>query len=89
MLKLLARILKKKPAGTSPARLVPPIDPLFAPIKEEYVPIYQSLAMTEEMREALFPTEPQMVSVIFERPAFSPRPAAAPPAPDGDGYPLI
>jgi hypothetical protein len=38
-------------------------------VKDENTPIYQSLAMTEELRDALFPKSPQMVSAIFERKA--------------------
>jgi hypothetical protein len=92
MFKSLASILAKKPADPQPARP----GSLFAPATaaeevdappttstDETTPIYQSLAMTDEMREALFPKMPQMVSAIFERPESShPSPAAEPHAPE-------
>ncbi|HEX4084431.1 MAG TPA: hypothetical protein VHY22_05960 [Chthoniobacteraceae bacterium] len=86
MFKSLANLIPKKPAPPPlPSR---PVSPFAAPsgqvphgeereIGAEHAPIYQSLAMTEELREALFPTTPQMVSAIFERSA----PAEAPPPP--------
>jgi hypothetical protein len=55
--------------------------------------VYQSLAMTEELREALFPTAPRMVSAIFERPAPAPpashAPAATPLAKETGQFPII
>ncbi len=56
--------------------------------------IYGSLAMTDEMREALFPTTPRMVSTIFERSIPSRRdpapirPSQTTPTPD-DGFLII
>jgi len=71
MFKSLARILLKKiaPGTKAPA----------APIQDDTAPIYESLAMTEELREALFPKTPQMVYAIFERPVSS----HTPPPPQG------
>jgi hypothetical protein len=66
------------------------------PPKAEDAPIYQSLALTGEMREALFPTTPRMVSAIFDRPASSsadptpPPPASAPPLARETGlFPIV
>ncbi|MGA3169440.1 MAG: hypothetical protein ABSE62_00350 [Chthoniobacteraceae bacterium] len=61
--------------------------PANAEARTEESPIYESLAMTEELREALFPTTPRMVSAIFDRslthssvgPPFSPPAPSAPP----------
>jgi len=82
MLRLLANILNRI-ADTAPRP---------ANSKGEHAPIYESLAMTEELREALFPTTPKMVSAIFERaaPFRSQPPAAAPSAPpEADPYPIV
>jgi hypothetical protein len=50
------------------------------PTEDEVTPIFESLAMTEELREALFPTQPRMVSAIFDRPSpMSRTPAYVPP----------
>jgi hypothetical protein len=46
---------------------------------DETAPIFESLVMTEELREALFPTQPRMVSAIFDRPSPMTRPAYVPP----------
>ena len=81
MLKSLASMLMKKPADPAPQTPAAPAPSHDAPklVKDENTPIYQSLAMTEEMREALFPTTPQMVSAIFER-RQAQNPTAAPAA---------
>ncbi len=80
MFKSLANILMPKAAEpapvTAPAKVEHEIPEV---IKDDNAPIYQSLAMTEEMREALFPTNPRMVSAIFERPTASSSPAPASP----------
>jgi hypothetical protein len=92
MLKSLATILKKKPSETTPPPTAPVPPPPAAPapppeehpvLRDEHIPIYQSLAMSDEMREALFPTNPRMVSAIFERPASSTPPPQAAPAANG------
>ena len=63
-------------------------------LRDESAPIYESLAMTDELREALFPTTPQMVSAIFDRPAPLERrqefeaPATAP-SQGGRPFPII
>jgi len=64
MFKALTSILKKWAPGIPSAR-------------SDEMPIYESLAMTEELREALFPTTPQMVSTIFDRMATQ-KPGSAP-----------
>jgi hypothetical protein len=77
MLKSLARLLRKKPDAPAPQ----PSAGLGDPPDAEDASIYQSLALTDEMREALFPTTPRMVSAIFDRTAPPPiQPAPAPPA---------
>ena len=93
MLKLLARVLKRLFGGTSPQATS------SAPVQdEETAPIFESLAMTEELQEALFPKTPQMVSAIFDRPApldrgkgSSQGPVQAAQAPMGRGraFPII
>ncbi len=94
MLKFLASVLRGKSEGRPRAPLV---SPQQEAIPDESAPIFESLAMTEELRDALFPKSPQMVSAIFDRPAplgrrpaGSPPPAAAqsPPSP-GQSFPFI
>jgi len=68
MLKLLASLLKRIRRNRR--------GPAIA--KDENAAIYESLAMTEELREALFPKRQQMVSAIFER---SQAPLIRPPIP--------
>jgi len=90
MLKSLASLLWKKPEETPPAKAAPRRAPRV--VADEHTPIYQSLAMTEELREALFPKTPRMMSAIFDRPLTPltrPLAAQAPPAASGDGYPII
>jgi hypothetical protein len=106
MIKSLATMLLRKladpPPEEHPVRVMPYVPFEARPvIKDEHTPIYESLTMTEELREALFPTTPRMVSTIFERSgdsASNPPPPAAPPAPlareaarlqDGGSYPII
>jgi hypothetical protein len=64
MFKSLANVLKGKREKLPPE----PDAPFVAAVMDENVPIYQQLAMTDELREALFPTTTRMVSTIFERP---------------------
>jgi hypothetical protein len=45
--------------------------PAPAEADEDVAPIYQELAMTDELREALFPKASKMVSTIFDRPLSS------------------
>jgi hypothetical protein len=71
MFKALASLFGKQ-APKSPAT-----DPDDAAIQRDEAPIYGSLAMTEELREALFPTTPKMVSTIFDRSATQ-KPESAP-----------
>ena len=84
MFKSLANLIAKK--AEPPRQPARPVSP-FAPASEhpeaggEHGPIYQSLAMTAEMREALFPTTPQMISAIFERPVAAEE-APAPSSPE-------
>jgi hypothetical protein len=52
--------------------------------------IFESLAMTDELREALFPKSSQMISAIFDRPAPLQRPASSSVArPGGHQDPLF
>ena len=85
MLKHLANLLKRKPAK-APA---PKLDDASV---DDTAPIFEGLAMTEELRDALFPKQPQMISAIFDRPAPLQRPSAggsyAPVSSAGD-FPLI
>jgi len=85
MLKFLAKILKWIPDGKSRKHGADPED--------EDIQAFESLAMTEELREALFPKTTQMVSAIFDRPAPLDRkiePAApAPAASAGKPFPII
>jgi hypothetical protein len=41
--------------------------------------------MTDELREALFPKSPQMISAVFDRPAPLSRPASSQTASAGGG----
>lgn len=50
--------------------------------EQEDAQAFESLAMTDELREALFPKSPQMISAIFDRPAPLDRPPAAAPSRD-------
>lgn len=78
MLTTLAKLLRKKLRGDA------------APAVPEESAIYESLAMTEELREALFPTTPRMVSAIFERP-LPPltRPRDTPSGPDSNSFLIV
>jgi hypothetical protein len=76
MLKSLASLFKNK--GDAASALIP------GAVPEEEAPIYMELAMTDEMREALFPTTPRMVSAIFERPAAAKGPKLPLPPPETD-----
>ena len=96
MLKALATLLRKTPVEPTPeVRPAPRPRPRPAPAPDENAPIYRALAMTEELRDALFPKTPQMMSAIFERP-LPPlnRPPAAPPppppaGPDDGFFPIV
>lgn len=44
---------------------IPQPEPATDPVGGEQAPIYQALALSDEMREAIFPTTPRMVSVLF------------------------
>jgi len=66
MLKRLATLFKRKPV------------PVPDDSADDIAPIFEGLAMTEELRDALFPKTPQMISAIFDRPAPLQRPSAAP-----------
>jgi len=82
MLKLFASLLKRKPAA-------PAVGDALA---DDAAPIFEGLAMTAELREALFPTTPRMISAIFDRPAPLDRPSlsSAPAQASGSGdFPLI
>jgi hypothetical protein len=75
MLNLLASALRKKLL-----RLLPQAISASAQeeaLSDDCAPVYESLAMTDELREALFPKSPQMISAIFDRPA----PLVRPPMP--------
>jgi len=69
MLKLLSKLLKRKPAKA----LAPGLEDDLA---DDTAPIFEGLAMTEELRDALFPKSPQMISAVFDRPAPLQRPQA-------------
>jgi len=74
MFKSFASLLRRKPVE-EPA----PVDPAA----DEQAPIYKELAMTDELREALFPKSPKMVSAIFDRSMDSlNRPTPPPPRSD-------
>jgi len=86
MLKFLANLLSQMSTGDSlkAARKVTEEE------EEEKEQVFESLAMTDELREALFPKTTQMVSAIFERPPSernSPPPSAPPPSRNGLGGP--
>jgi len=71
---------------SAPAEVPPPV------VADDTAPIYKELAMTEELREALFPKTPQMVSAIFDRPPPLKRPPETPPPPaasDEGSFPII
>jgi len=89
MMKLFATLLSRKPMGAPGRKALSPDDDPEA----ESAPVFEGLAMTEELREALFPKTPQMVSAIFDRPApltRAPLSAAMPsPASGGRGFPII
>ena len=86
MLKRLATLLKRKPA--------PAVAEADEDLVDDTTPIFEGLAMTEELRDALFPKTPQMISAIFDRPAPLQRPSAgsapvyAPGSGSGD-FPII
>lgn len=76
MLKLLSKLLKRKPAkARTPG--------LKDDLADDTAPIFEGLAMTEELRDALFPKSPQMISAIFDRPAPLNRPPITPGPPVG------
>jgi len=85
MLKLLAHSLRK--ILPRPSAQVP------EPFRDESTPIFESLAMTDELRDALFPKTPRMVSAIFDRPAPLVRPTQSPSGPSqssgGNAFPII
>lgn len=84
MFKHLATLLKR------PA--TPPVpEPGDGP-PDDTAPIFEGLAMTEELRDALFPKTPQMISAIFDRPAPLQRPSPGPmahPATGSGDFPII
>ena len=92
MIKSLAGRLKSMFAAalrtkSAPTEVPPP------GVADDTTSIYKELAMTEELREALFPKTPQMVSAIFDRP-LPPltRPPETPPPPaasDEGSFPII
>jgi hypothetical protein len=82
MRKILASLFNRLSGGES---LEAPPKPVI-PEEEEDAVAFESLAMTDELREALFPKTTQMVSAIFDRAA--PPPSAPPPSPSRSGLPL-
>jgi hypothetical protein len=86
MLKSLANLLRRKsslPAsGKAPA------------VVDDTTQIFETLAMTDELRDALFPKSSQMISAIFDRPpplGRGPASGTAPshaPSPGGFSLPL-
>jgi hypothetical protein len=85
MLKYLANLLKRKPAP-------PPAPGLAGETADDTAPIFEGLAMTEELRDALFPKSSQMISAIFDRPAPLQRPSAGvgySPASGSGDFPII
>jgi hypothetical protein len=89
MFKSLANILSKKQEAAAPSPYSStPQPPAPKPaadgpeVQDEHAPIYQSLAMTDEMKDALFPTTPRMISTIFERPVTALAPTPDPGSPD-------
>jgi hypothetical protein len=87
MLKSLASMLKKK--SPDPPEQTPAPCARRAEIVDEATPIYKSLAMTEELRDALFPKTQQMVSAIFERPPASQSQAPHSPGSDDKSRPVF
>jgi hypothetical protein len=88
MRKFLTSLLDRISSG-DPAKGTSRPGPLDIEDEDDAV-AFESLAMTDELREALFPKTTQMVSAIFERtPADfnSPPPSAPPPPRDGGGRP--
>ena len=87
MRKFLATLLNRMSSGESlKTRAVDAVEE-----EEDDVEAFESLAMTDELREALFPKTTQMVSAIFDRPASdrnSPPPSDPPPSRFGHGLPL-
>jgi hypothetical protein len=89
MLKFLATILKREPrdAGQKGASAALDLS------EDDAAPIFEGLAMTDELREALFPTTTQMVSAIFDRPPpltrRSESPSSEAPASGGGSFPII
>ena len=86
MLNSLANLLRMRPSEEIAPAPPPAIPARPVALKKEEGPVFKSLAMSDEIREALFPTTPQMVSVVFDRPVS--KPAALPAAPDRE-YPII
>ena len=88
MRKFLATLLNRMSSGESlKTRAVDAVEE-----EEDDVEAFESLAMTDELREALFPKTTQMVSAIFDRPApltRRPEAPASPPPNSGDGFPMI
>jgi hypothetical protein len=87
MFKRLATLLKRKPARS-------PAPEAEEDLADDIAPIFEGLAMTEELRDALFPKTPQMISAIFDRPAplQRPSPGSAPaysPASSSGDFPII
>ena len=89
MLKFLATILKWKPRDAHPKGASGAQD--FS--ADDEAPIFEGLAMTDELREALFPKTTQMVSAIFDRPPPLTRraeaPSSQPPASGGGPFPIL
>ncbi len=57
-----------------------------AAIQDEESSAFETLAMTDELRQVLFPKSPRMVSTIFDRP---PAAAQCAPAPGGKPVPIV
>ena len=86
MFESLAKFLKK-PAADDVAEK--PAARKSHDIPVDCAQIYESLAMTDELKEALFPTQTRMVSAIFDRPLSS-RPPQTPGSGGGaGGFPVI
>jgi hypothetical protein len=73
MLKSLATLLRRKPG--------PPASGKAPAVVDDTTQIFETLAMTDELRDALFPKSSQMISAIFDRPAPLGRGPASGPAP--------
>jgi len=86
MFKSLASMLRRKPGPDGPSGQP-------AAVRDETAPIFEGLAMTEELRDALFPKTPRMISAVFDRPAPLDRPPISVPqgsAPSSSGgFPII